>query len=202
MKQTSSLMNTKATKRGFTLIELLIVIAILAVLGVAVVLVLNPAELVRQSRDSTRIADVATLNSAIAFYLSDLANPDLGGCAANGVRVTAATPSSPINSVARTVITTVDQYGVDNSGWVDIKFTDITGGSPISKLPRDPINSITAPANNFYAYACDESGGLLKYEINVNMESAKYRSGGTSDVESKDGGDNTQWYEAGNSLTL
>jgi prepilin-type N-terminal cleavage/methylation domain-containing protein len=39
-------MNTKA----FTLIELLVVIAILAVLAVAVTLILNPAELIRQGR--------------------------------------------------------------------------------------------------------------------------------------------------------
>ena len=50
-------------KKGFTLIELLIVIAILAVLGVTVTLVLNPAELLRQGRDSTRISDLSSINS-------------------------------------------------------------------------------------------------------------------------------------------
>ncbi|MCL4400352.1 type II secretion system GspH family protein, partial [Patescibacteria group bacterium] len=41
-------------KEAFTLIELLVVIAILGVLGTAVVLVLNPSELIKQGRDSTR----------------------------------------------------------------------------------------------------------------------------------------------------
>src|SRR3989344_8684487 len=65
--------------KGFTLIELLIVIAILAVLSTAVVLVLNPAELLKQGRDSTRISDLASINSAIALYLTDVSTPGLGG---------------------------------------------------------------------------------------------------------------------------
>jgi prepilin-type N-terminal cleavage/methylation domain-containing protein len=41
--------------KGFTLIELLIVIAILAILATAVVLVLNPAQILAQARDAQRI---------------------------------------------------------------------------------------------------------------------------------------------------
>ena len=48
-------------RKGFTLIELLIVIAVIAILAVIVVLTLNPAELLRQSRDADRLSDMATL---------------------------------------------------------------------------------------------------------------------------------------------
>ncbi|HMB17541.1 MAG TPA: prepilin-type N-terminal cleavage/methylation domain-containing protein, partial [Candidatus Paceibacterota bacterium] len=41
--------------QAFTLIELLVVIAILSILAVAVTLILNPAQLIRQGRDSTRL---------------------------------------------------------------------------------------------------------------------------------------------------
>ncbi|MCX6788427.1 MAG: type II secretion system protein, partial [Candidatus Jorgensenbacteria bacterium] len=61
-------------KLGFTLVELLIVIAILAILAVAVVLVLNPAQLLKQGRDSTRLSDMAALNSALALFNTDVAN--------------------------------------------------------------------------------------------------------------------------------
>ncbi len=53
------------TREGFTLIELLVVIAIIAILSVVVVLTINPAEMLRQSRDSQRVSDLNTLRSAI-----------------------------------------------------------------------------------------------------------------------------------------
>src|ERR1700733_11386860 len=63
---------------GFTLIELLVVIAIIAVLAVIVILTLNPAELLRQSRDSNRLSDMSTLNSAMVLYNEDVNLASLG----------------------------------------------------------------------------------------------------------------------------
>ncbi|MCL5733700.1 MAG: type II secretion system GspH family protein, partial [Patescibacteria group bacterium] len=60
-------------RSSFTLIELLIVIAILVILAVVVILTLNPSELLAQSRDSARLSDMASLNSAINIYLVDSA---------------------------------------------------------------------------------------------------------------------------------
>jgi hypothetical protein len=93
---------------------------------------------------------------------------------------------------------------VAGGGWIPVDFTQTTGSTPISKLPLDPVNviptvvagntpsSLTTPnvlwpniaAAYFYAYQCTG----LYYEINANMESIKYSSGGDKDVESKDGG--------------
>jgi prepilin-type N-terminal cleavage/methylation domain-containing protein len=185
-------------KKGFTLIELLVVIAILAVLAVAVVLVLNPVQLIKQARDSTRISDLATLNSAISFYLADVASPDLGICTSTYGRFTAATTTSSFATAVST--SSVTGRGVDGTGWIDINFATTTGGSPIGRLPLDPVNSITGGNNYFYGYACDDTNKY--YELNANMESTKYASGGTGDVESVDGGDNSGWYEVGNRLVL
>jgi len=185
-------------KRGFTLIELLVVIAILAILAVAVVLVLNPVQLIKQARDSTRISDLATLNSAIAFYLADQSSPDLGVCTTTYGRFTAATTTSPYTTAVST--STVSSTAVSGTGWVDINFASTTGGSPIARLPADPVNSVSGSNDYFYGYACDDTNKY--YELNANMESTKYANGGGSDVESTDGGDNSAWYEVGNSLTL
>lgn len=70
--------------KGFTLIELLIVIGIIAILATVVILTLNPAELLRQARDSTRTSDFATIKSAISLYQADVSSPALGTSTTNG----------------------------------------------------------------------------------------------------------------------
>ncbi|MDP2704751.1 MAG: prepilin-type N-terminal cleavage/methylation domain-containing protein, partial [bacterium] len=62
-------------KKGFTLIELLIVIGILGILAAAVVVVLNPGELLAQARDGTRLADLDSVRSAYSLYLADVSAP-------------------------------------------------------------------------------------------------------------------------------
>ena len=57
--------------KAFTLIELLIVVAIIAVLAIVVVLVLNPGQLLMQSRDSNRLSDLANIQTAMNLYLAD-----------------------------------------------------------------------------------------------------------------------------------
>ncbi|MFA6495346.1 MAG: type II secretion system protein, partial [Candidatus Paceibacterota bacterium] len=52
-------------QKSFTLIELLIVIGILAVLVAAIVITLNPAQLLAQARDSKRQQDLSALNQAL-----------------------------------------------------------------------------------------------------------------------------------------
>jgi len=59
------------TRKAFTLIELLVVIAIIAILAVVVVLTLNPGQLILQTRDNTRLQDLATLQDAIGLYQQD-----------------------------------------------------------------------------------------------------------------------------------
>ena len=189
-------------ERGFTLIELLIVIAILAVLATAVILVLNPAELVKQSRDANRISDMATLNSAISLYLADVTvSPSLGSCPAVNARCTANNSgTSPF--VTHTTCTQSTSTAVNGTGWIDINFTQISNGSPLAKEPIDPVNNGTY----YYAYACVNNSGSASssyiYQLDAKMESAKYSTGGSNDIETNDGGSNVNWYETGNAPGL
>ena len=59
------------TNSAFTLIELLVVIAVLAVLSTAAVLVINPAELIKRSRDSRRLQELNELNKAVSLLVAD-----------------------------------------------------------------------------------------------------------------------------------
>ncbi len=182
------------TKKGFTLIELLIVIGILAVLATVVVLVLNPAQLFAQARDSRRVEDLNNIRSAVNFYLTTVTSPAMaaaGTCSTNyWGTITGATEnfSGSPSQHANTATT------VAGAGWVPVDFTTISGGSPLAALPNDPLNPDTAAQS--YTYQCDNTNKT--FELNANMESTRYASGGSDDVENTDGGNTNGIYEVGN----
>ena len=202
-------------KKGFTLIELLIVIAILAILATTVVLVLNPAQILAETRDGQRLNDLSTLQSAISLYLANSSNPIMSyrgscstqcfthnagvsnaGCAGLGAARHSATINGGATKDATASSTT--SRSTDGLGWLPVKFSDISGGAPFSLEPVDPTNSSTY----FYSYACAQSGKT--FELDAEMESSRYQSGGSGDVESntKDGGDVNTAYEVGNDPVL
>ena len=56
------------TQKGFTLIELLIVIAIIGVLAGVVLIGINPAQRIKEARDTVRKADVKATQKALEVY--------------------------------------------------------------------------------------------------------------------------------------
>ena len=197
-------------KKGFTLIELLVVIAILAVLATATVLVLNPAELLKQGRDSTRISDLSALNSAISLWVSDVLNGQSAsawgsngglwgtgiGRYCTGVTTQPGTVTSAVCTVASSTVTT-------GTGWVPINFGLIAAGSPLSKLPLDPNNNVTNCKATLTTceYVFNASSTLGVYKLAANMESAKFFTGGSAHITDNDGGSDNSWYEVGSNLT-
>jgi prepilin-type N-terminal cleavage/methylation domain-containing protein len=195
---------------GFTLIELLVVIAIIAILAVVVVLTLNPAELLRQARDSNRISDFATIKSSIALYAEDVATTTTlcgsGGCANLYTAGVTSTWSGTYTSTSaggwgfvggETDITSKTSHAVDGTGWLPVNLNAISSGAPISSWPVDPVNTAT---NTAYIYAAT-STPLSTWKIATMMESAKYKTSGSGDVESFDGGTSNYSYEQGSNVT-
>jgi prepilin-type N-terminal cleavage/methylation domain-containing protein len=198
----------KTMQKGFTLIELLVVIAIIAILSVVVILTLNPAELLRQSRDSNRISDLSVTKSAIAFYLASVNTPSIesstagfGKCHWSAPTGTWTATSScswfPTLGANTTSSLNPGIRTVDGTGWIPVNFNGITaGGSPLAQLPADPLNI----GANYYTYTA--SNTTLLFKLATFMESTKYNTSGTSDVASTDGGQSNYAYEQGTNLSL
>ncbi len=178
--------------RGFTLLELLIVIAILAILTTVVILVLNPGEYLAQARDSQRVSDLSTLHNAVALYLGTVPSAALGSCSVPYCSGGGGTLPGSIGAC-----TVVSSTVVTGTGWVPVAFSNISGGSPISREPVDPTNT----GSYTYAYQCNPAGDNT-YKLAAKLESAKYKNGGAGDLESKDGGTNANAYEVGTNLSI
>ncbi len=164
------------SRSGFTLIELLVVIAIIAILAVVVVLTLNPAELLRQSRDANRVSDMATLNSAVNLYIADQSGASgfsLGAASTSYLSVPSASSSCnglglATSAYAYACSTSLNYRNATGSGWLPVNFQNLSSGSPLSNLPVDPINQTSS--NLYYSYETNGS----QFVLGTFMESQKY----------------------------
>ena len=211
-------------RKGFTLLELLVVIAIIAILSVILILVLDPAETLKKSRDAQRISDLGTLKTAIGIYSTGTSTVNLAsatssvGCKTGSGAGSYPTQSATIHSVrysapsstitalvdgtaSTTQLTVVSSTLTNGDGWAPVNFDGLVGGSPISNLPLDPTNSVTAtPVNTdrTYRYTCNAS--TTKWEADAALESDEFTI--NDNKRTKDGGNNSNYYEVGTSLQL
>jgi prepilin-type N-terminal cleavage/methylation domain-containing protein len=168
-----------SSRKAFTLIELLVVIAIIAILAVVVVLTLNPAELLRQSRDSNRLSDLATLTNAINIYNTDQGGSQNFSLGTSGIAYLSI-PDPTATSSAGTNCSGLGISGsyhcpasstyrnVNGTGWIPVNLTQMSSGAPLSSLPIDPTNSTSS--NFYYCYVTNGT----TFEVMANPESQKY----------------------------
>ena len=182
---------------AFTLIELLVVIAIIAILAVVVVLVLNPAQLLAQSRDANRISDLSTLKSALSIYQTDQGT---GGMGTSSIMYVSVPDASSTCGDLGLPSAGPDVWGCSNisayrstngTGWIPVNFAAISSGAPFGSLPVDPVNQTSSGL--YYTY---ETSGAA-YELTAALESSKYAS-----TAQNDGGQYADLYEQGTSLAL
>ncbi|MGB9726724.1 MAG: type II secretion system protein [Minisyncoccia bacterium] len=174
-------------KKGFTLLELLIVIGILAILSTTMVIVINPAEMLRKARDAQRISDLSTLKTALSYYLTEASSPSIGS---TSLWYVYAHPGFSFAGacMGRTATTTASQL-INGTGWVPVDLSSLSGGAPISSYPIDP-NPVNG--KRYYIYL---PGSSNTFEFLANMESTTYTS-----QETTDGGNLSDIYEIGTAM--
>ena len=190
-------------------------IAVLAILSVVVVLVLNPAETLKKARDSQRIADLNTVKTAIGLYITSTNTPYLGvgGTTNNGCTgsfnvwysksgVSGATRDGG-SKTATSSATQALAGSVDGTGWIPVNLASLTGGSPLSNWPIDPVNTVAtlsaaAGTDLVYRYGCKSSN--MTFELNAKLESDAYTA--TDNKHQSDGGNNDNLYEVGTALNI
>ncbi len=172
-------------RKAFTLIELLVVIAIIAILAVVVVLTLNPGQLILQSRDSNRLSDLASLNSALSLYQTDASingSVNLGSSSILYVSLPdpAATTTAGSNCASLGLPSLPGSYTyhcaasstfrkVDGSGWIPVNLSSISSGAPLGQLPIDPVN--TSSTGNYLTYVVSST----QYMVTALPESQKQK---------------------------
>ena len=184
--------------KSFTIIELLIVLGVISILSAIAVVVLNPAELLKQGRDSTRIQDIRGIDTAI--NLGRAINPSLLDNTSSSI-VYISLPDTDADTLCNeysslpnletpweyrcTASSTVLQ-SVDGTGWIPIDFTSIAGGANISVLPIDPVNKESN--NRYYTYSLISSD---TFSLSSALESQKY----LGQIALTDGGNSTSSFE-------
>lgn len=167
----------KKTAHGFTLVELLVVIAIIAILAAVVVLIINPLELMKRSRDAARLTDLANLQTAINVAVQE-STSSTSYIACNGVA-----GDCTANSVA-------GGRDIDGTGWVSINFSNQKSVS-VPTLPIDPINSAGASG---YHYTYCGNGETWRIETVLESDQQKPKM-------LTDGGLSNTLYEVGSDMT-
>jgi prepilin-type N-terminal cleavage/methylation domain-containing protein len=158
-------------RHAFTLIELLVVIAIIAILAAIVMLAINPAEMMKKGRDSTRLSDMETVRKAIDLAVAEGASLSAGG---------------PFNSA---------DHGRDcgsGGGWV--RGVDLC--NYLSSLPADPTNSGTYQ----YQFQSDANGNYelrCHVESTSNYPEAQNDGGSDNTCSGSAPGGADCWYEVG-----
>ncbi len=192
---------------------LLFTFAILVILTIGIV-VFNPIERMRESRDTTRVNDLTSIKKAIDIYINNnakdiAANPGLlcSNCSV-GKEVFSYRSIKLIVSVSDTGLTTVEKHSlyVNATGWLplDLARNARLGQTPLKVLPLDPLEKgysirtklpfFSKEENFVYTYT---AGIDNKYKLTAKLESKK-----GLEKAKNDGGTLDDRIEVGTDLTL
>lgn len=164
---------TRKKRKGFTLVEVLIAVGAVAVIGTVAVLIINPAEVSKETRDSKRLSDISTISKALA--ITGIDNLLLGNINTIYVSMPDISPTCdnlglpiPPSGWSYACATSANLKNTNGTGWIPINLTLASNGSPLSTLPVDPVNNVSS--NLYYTYVTNNTTWTVKTQ---SLESVK-----------------------------
>ncbi len=148
-------------------------------------------------------------HGVIAYSVPESTNPSCGSGAGITLGSDAADATGLSTSNYCTTTPSSVYANVDGTGWIPVDFLALSGGSPISNLPVDPINTISATPTStdlVYRYICQQQGSTVAgkpanaYQLAAVLESSLY--GGATGLAAKDGAPNKAYYQVGSDSNL
>lgn len=184
------------------------------------ILVINPAQYMKRSRDTNRASDMESIGKAINLLLASNVNP-FSGLSSTNIYLSLPSDISPGNTICNTTFTSsydnttvytfkcnatqANLKNADGTGWLPINLKDV--GLPT--LPIDPLNTYTLNNtqrdDHFFAFITNGSSFELdskpEYMGYKNRDGFPLHNASATDLPVADGGDNGL-YEYGTQLTL
>lgn len=132
---------------GFTLIELLVALTIVAILAVSVYVALNPAQRLKDAKDSRRATDVDTILTAVHQYIVDNKGNATGlGLSATEEQLGTAATGCAISNTNCTVTAAA------------CKNLSTPLATYLKSVPFDPDTTLGSAAETGYSIAQDANG--------------------------------------------
>jgi type IV pilus assembly protein PilA len=137
-------------RQGFTLLEILLVVAAIAILAGIVILAINPAKQLADTRNAQRRVDVNTILNAVYQYAIDH----------NGL-LPSAIPNSPWNCSSATSTNQICRTGASScAGLVDFSTTLTATSTYLVGMPTDP-SAASANGAGYYVVTTTATNGRV-----------------------------------------
>lgn len=138
-------------QKGFTLIELLVALTIVAILAVSVFVALNPAQRLKDAKDSRRSTDVDTILSAIHQSIVDNKGTNPSNMPAAGTEAQLGT------DIGGCAISNTD-CTITAAACVDLMTGSQNASKYLKTMPFDPDTTLGSAGKTGYSVQRDTNG--------------------------------------------
>ena len=207
LKFFNNLPDIKETLKNRSLfLEVFFAVLLISILIYLIVAVLNPSEIIRQSRDSQRMVEIIDLSQAINLEKVGTGNKNFGLLKTIYISIPYGADDCGYfssNPLDLPVISEGWRYScvpasrlrnVDGTGWMPLNLSNESAS--MKQLPIDPVNS--GAGGFFYSYY----PGIEGYKVTAKFESKKHGFSGKADNFSAGTGNGYGILEKGTDLNI